>query len=70
MQTLTAHFGPKGPLNLSGPYTSEKFEAAVKVARETPLDSPDYAENLQAATRAGVWRHRRWSSPTASRTSS
>ena len=54
VQTLTAHFGPKGPLNLSGPYTSEKFQAAVKVARETPLESPDYAENLKAATRAGV----------------
>ena len=54
VQTLTAHFGPKGPLNLSGPYTSEKFQAAVKVARETPLESPDYAKNLKAATRAGV----------------
>ena len=54
VQTLTAHFGPKGPLNLSGPYTSAKFQAAVKVARETPLESPDYAENLKAATRAGV----------------
>ena len=54
VQTLTAHFGPKGPLNLSGPYTSAKFQAAVKVARETPLESPDYAANLKAATRAGV----------------
>ncbi len=54
VQTLTAHFGPKGPLNLSGPYTSPAFQRAVKVARETPLDSPDYQANLQAATRAGV----------------
>lgn len=54
VQTLTAHFGPDGPLNLSSPYEPEGFEEAVKVARETPLDSPDYAENLQAATRAGL----------------
>jgi peptide/nickel transport system substrate-binding protein len=54
VQTLTAHFGPKGPLNLSGPFTAPQFQAAVKVARETPLDSPDYAKNLKAATRAGV----------------
>ncbi len=54
VQTLTAHFGPKGPLNLSAPYTSPEFQKAVKVARETPLDDPDYAKNLQAATRAGV----------------
>ena len=57
VQTLTAHFGPKGPLNLSGPYTSPAFQKAVKVARETPLDDPDYAKNLQAATRAGRARH-------------
>jgi peptide/nickel transport system substrate-binding protein len=54
VQTLTAHFGPQGPLNLSGPYTSEEFQQRVAVARETPLDDPSYAENLQAATRAGV----------------
>ncbi len=54
VQTLTAHFGPKGPLNLSGPFTADAFQAAIKVARETPLDSPDYAKNLKAATRAGV----------------
>ncbi|GGN95164.1 peptide ABC transporter permease [Actinoplanes lobatus] len=54
VQTLTAHFGPNGPLNLSTPYEPEGFEAAVKVARETPLDSADYQKNLQAATRAGL----------------
>ena len=54
VQTLTAHFGPDGPLNLSTPYEPEGFEAAVAVARQTPLDSPDYAKNLQAATRAGL----------------
>ncbi|MCC2033724.1 ABC transporter substrate-binding protein [Microbacterium allomyrinae] len=54
VQTLTAHFGPDGPLNLSSPYEPEGFEEAVALARETPLDSPDYAENLQAATRVGL----------------
>ncbi len=54
VQTLTAHFGQDGPLNLSSPYVPDGFEEAIKVARETPLDSPDYAENLQAATRAGL----------------
>lgn len=54
VQTLTAHFGPRGPLNLSGPYVPEGFDAAIKVARETPLDSPDYAKNLQAATRVAL----------------
>lgn len=54
VQTLTAHFGPEGPLNLSAPYVSDEFLEAVKVARETPLDSPDYAANLQAATAVGV----------------
>jgi peptide/nickel transport system substrate-binding protein len=54
VQTLTAHFGPQGPLNLSSPFVSEEFQSKVKVARETPLDSPHYAENLRAATRAAL----------------
>lgn len=54
VQTLTAHFGPEGPLNLAGPYVSDEFLEAVKIARETPLDSEDYAKNLQAATAIGV----------------
>lgn len=54
VQTLTAHFGPKGPLNLSGPFTSKDFQQKVAVARETPLEDAAYATNLQAATRAGV----------------
>ncbi|GAB3596524.1 ABC transporter substrate-binding protein [Microbacterium tumbae] len=54
VQTLTAHFGPDGPLNLSSPYEPDGFAEAIKTARETPLDSPDYAANLQAATRAGL----------------
>ncbi|MER6847484.1 ABC transporter substrate-binding protein [Streptomyces flaveolus] len=53
-QTLTAHFGPDGPLNLSSPYQPAGFETAIAKVRETPLDSPDYAKVLQAATRAGL----------------
>ncbi|CAM5274228.1 hypothetical protein SCYAM73S_00250 [Streptomyces cyaneofuscatus] len=53
-QTLTAHFGPNGPLNLSTPYEPAGFEEAVAKVRQTPLDSPDYAATLQAATRAGL----------------
>lgn len=53
-QTLTAHFGPNGPLNLSTPYEPAGFEAAVAKVRQTPLDAPDYTDILQAATRAGL----------------
>lgn len=54
VQTLTAHFGPNGPLNLSSPYEPAGFEAAVAKVRRTPLGSPDYAKVLQAATRTGL----------------
>ncbi|MGM7668621.1 ABC transporter substrate-binding protein [Microbacterium sp. A93] len=54
VQTLTAHFGEDGPLNLAGAYENDEFLEAVALARETPLDAPDYEENLQAATQAGV----------------
>lgn len=54
VQTLTAHFGPDGPLNLSSPYEPEGFEKAVAKVRQTPLDAPDYARVLQEATRAGL----------------
>ncbi|GAB7002655.1 ABC transporter substrate-binding protein [Nocardioides sp. AN3] len=54
VQTLTAHFGPHGPLNLSSPYEPAGFEAAVAKVRQTPLDAPDYQSVLQAATRAGL----------------
>ncbi|MBQ0851318.1 ABC transporter substrate-binding protein [Streptomyces sp. NPDC057621] len=53
-QTLTAHFGPNGPLNLSTPYEPDGFEAAIAKVRKTPLDAPDYTQVLQAATRAGL----------------
>lgn len=54
LQTLTAHFGPDGPLNLSTPYEPKGFEEAVAKVRRTPLDSPEYTEVLRAATRAGL----------------
>ncbi|MCU1692344.1 MAG: putative dipeptide transporter precursor, rane component [Frankiales bacterium] len=54
VQTLTAHFGPNGPLNLSTPYEPAGFEAAVATVRRTPLDAPGYPAALQAATRAGL----------------
>ncbi|MFI6343914.1 ABC transporter substrate-binding protein [Streptomyces sp. NPDC050560] len=54
LQTLTAHFGPDGPLNLSSPYEPDGFEAAVAKVRRTPLDAPDYPTVLRAATRAGL----------------
>ncbi|GLZ42623.1 ABC transporter substrate-binding protein [Actinokineospora sp. NBRC 105648] len=54
VQTLTAHFGPNGPLNLSTPYQPAGFDAAVAKVRQTPLDAPDYPEVLRAATRAGL----------------
>lgn len=68
-QTLTAHFGPNGPLNLSSPYEPSGFEAAIAKVRRTPLDSPDYTKVLQAATRVAS-RARRWSSRTPRPTSS
>jgi peptide/nickel transport system substrate-binding protein len=54
LQTLTAHFGPNGPLNLSTPYEPPGFAAAVAKVRRTPLDAPDYPEVLRAATRVGL----------------
>ncbi|MCL9794420.1 ABC transporter substrate-binding protein [Frankia sp. AgKG'84/4] len=53
-QTLTAHFGPNGPLNLSSPYEPAGFEAAIAKVRQTPLDAPNYAQVLREATRAGL----------------
>ena len=54
VQTLTAHFGPNGPLNLSSPYEPAGFEAAVAKVRRTPLEAPDYTTVLRAATRSGL----------------
>ncbi|MEU0137607.1 ABC transporter substrate-binding protein [Streptomyces sp. NPDC006296] len=54
VQTLTAHFGPDGPLNLSTPYEPDGFKEAVAEVRRTPLDAPAYPQVLRAATRAGL----------------
>ncbi len=54
LETLTAHFGPQGVLNLSSPYQPAGFDTAAATAAATPIGSPDYAANLQAATRAGL----------------
>jgi peptide/nickel transport system substrate-binding protein len=54
VQTLTVHFGQGGVINLSSPFVPAGFDAAVRKAEATPVDSPDYATNLQAATRAGL----------------
>ncbi|MFF2183922.1 ABC transporter substrate-binding protein [Streptomyces sp. NPDC058155] len=53
-QTLTAHFGPDGPLNLSSPYEPAGFDAAIAKVRRTPLEAAEYPKVLQAATRAGL----------------
>jgi peptide/nickel transport system substrate-binding protein len=53
-ETLRDHFGPDGVLNLSSPYEPAGFEAAVGKAEATPVTSPGYAANLQAATAAGL----------------
>jgi peptide/nickel transport system substrate-binding protein len=53
-ETLRDHFGSSGVLNLSSPYEVAGFEAAVDKAEATPIDSPDFAANLQAATAAGL----------------
>lgn len=54
VQTLQAHFGATGALNLSGKDGGSAYEAAVNKALATPLDSADYEANIQAATAAGM----------------
>lgn len=54
IQTLQAHFGPQGALNSSGLSGGPAFDAAIAKALATPLNSPKYAANIQAATRAGL----------------
>jgi len=53
VQALTEHYDEGGVLNLSSPFTSDEFQKALTTIRETPTDSEDYAENLQAASAAG-----------------
>jgi peptide/nickel transport system substrate-binding protein len=54
IQTLQAHFGAAGALNLSGKDGGAAYEAAVSKALATPLNSADYQKNIQAATAAGM----------------
>lgn len=54
IQTLQAHFGAKGALNSSGIGGGDAYDAAIATALSTPLDSPDYQKNIQAATTAGL----------------
>lgn len=54
IQTLQAHFGADGALNSSGVDGGSAYEAAIAKALATPLTSPDYAKNIQAATAAGL----------------
>jgi peptide/nickel transport system substrate-binding protein len=54
IETLTAHFGRQGVLNLSSPYQPDGFAAAVSTAEATPIGSPGYAANIQAAARIGL----------------
>ena len=54
VQTLQAHFGAAGALNLSGKDGGTAYDAAVATALATPLTSPDYQKNIQAATAAGL----------------
>lgn len=54
IETLTAHFGPQGVLNLSSPYEPPGFAAATAKAMATPIGSADYVANIQAATRVGL----------------
>jgi peptide/nickel transport system substrate-binding protein len=52
-QTLTEHYDVGGVLNLSSPYTSDEFQAALGTMRATPIDSPDYLDKARAASTAG-----------------
>ncbi|WP_245981625.1 ABC transporter substrate-binding protein [Frondihabitans australicus] len=54
VQTLQAHFGATGALNSSGKDGGAAYQAAISKALATPLTSPDYQKNIQAATAAGM----------------
>jgi len=54
IQTLQAHFGATGALNIGGVDGGDAYEAAISKALSTPLTSADYAKNIQAATAAGM----------------
>jgi peptide/nickel transport system substrate-binding protein len=54
VQTLQAHFDAAGALNSSGRDGGAAYQAAVAKALATPVSSPDYQKNIQAATAAGM----------------
>jgi len=54
LQTLTAHFGPNGPLNLSTPYEPAEVRGRGREGAPDTVGAPGYADALQAATRVGL----------------
>lgn len=51
---LLWHYGNNGEIDLSDPLETAKFTAAIKKVEGTPLSSPSYDANLQAAAVAGL----------------
>jgi peptide/nickel transport system substrate-binding protein len=54
VQNLLATYGPAGIMNLSGPYASPEFLAAIDTVRRTPTTDPAYLGRLHEAVRIGV----------------
>jgi peptide/nickel transport system substrate-binding protein len=52
-QLLTEHFDVNGVLNLSSPYTTEEFQAAIADLRATPIDDPSFPDKVRAANEIG-----------------
>ncbi|MFI7167066.1 ABC transporter substrate-binding protein [Rhodococcus erythropolis] len=52
-QTLTEHYDVGGVLNLSSPYSSPEFQAALAKLRATPIGAPEYPDVARAASTAG-----------------
>lgn len=52
-QLLTEHFDVNGVLNLSSPYTTDAFQAAITELRATPIDDPDFLDRVRAANEIG-----------------
>ncbi|MEF2977264.1 ABC transporter substrate-binding protein [Subtercola sp. YIM 133946] len=53
VSAISDQYDSLGVLNLSSPTVSPDLTAALSKARSTPLDSPDYDANLQAAAKVG-----------------
>lgn len=52
-QLLTEHFDVNGVLNLSSPYTTEAFQAAIAELRATPIDDPAFVDRVRSANEIG-----------------